>query len=102
MISLINLLREIEIKPQGQIKLKDLEYDPNVDIIYPGIHNRGKRRVNGSEEFKWWKMDMLDGYGKNLIFIKRPNPDKKFWYHGKYKLEIPNISTPENQKWWND
>jgi len=101
MISLISLLKEIEIKPQGQIKLKDLEYDSNIDIIYPGLRNRGKRKVNGLKEFSWWKTDMLDSYGENLIFIKKPNLNKEFWYHGKYKLEIPNIPTPENQKWWN-
>jgi len=104
MISLISLLKEIEIKPPGQIKLKDLEYDDDIDSSYPVAYRNDNnliRKVIGEKEFYWWKYDMIHTYGSNLILLKLPNSNKKYWVHGKYKLEVTKTSNPENQKYWN-
>ena len=100
MTSLISLLKEIGFKT-GQIYLKDLEYDKDIDLYYP-IYKELIRKVTGREAFDWWKKDMVRTYGPNLIIYKRFNPNKEYWYQGKYKLEVAKTSNPENQKYWND
>lgn len=90
-MKLLDLLLELQPIPFRTIKLGDIKYFDmdyvDADLPFPsGVF--GTRRVIGEKEFNWWKQDMLDRYSPDTLLIKKPNPDKKFWYHGKYKLEI--------------
>lgn len=102
MSSLLSLLKEITFKNQNLIKLKNLEYDPNINREYP-VHWKLKlRTINDKQNFNWWKEDMISYYGEDLYLEKHVNKDKKFFYHGKYKLIVPKINTSENKRFWSN
>lgn len=104
MISVLQILHEIRtIANNNLIKLIDLEYNDEIDSKYPKIrqsYHHPYLIITDEAAFWWWKSDMISGYGPNLIISKTLNTDKQYFYHGKYKLEIPKINTVENNKYW--
>ena len=99
MISLLSLLSEIEIKNPNIIKLKDLEFDK--DIQLPPISPGKNIPPADKQSFVFWKNTMEDYGYSNLILQKHLRSPKDYWWQTKFILTVPKLSNPENQKYWN-
>ncbi len=84
-------INEIQIVPRNTIRLGDLQYDKTIRK-YPlgklGWQSYTSRNVENQDDFKYWKDDMINNYGPDLLLIKLKNPKKKYWHQDSYVLKI--------------
>ncbi len=88
-MKLLDILKEIKVVTRDTVPLFKLEYDPKVDKSYPFFKNT-VRVIKDKNDFLWWKNDMINMYGSNILVKKIKNNNKVNWAQGDYKLIVPH------------
>lgn len=87
-MKLLFILKEIKsVAASNTIKLSDLKYNRDIDSKYPSGGATGWAKITNKESFEDWKRYMMHFY-PDTRFKLIPNPNKKFWYQGKYLLRF--------------